>query len=557
MIADIRIRIIHHVIPLIIIVCLLATVVEADSDLTTEIIRDKIEQIRFFKKVKLGDASIASTKVLPEIYEQQNFQLIWTDADAILQLLDSVKSIIDDGLNPQDYHFKELLLYHNAIRAIGNNDPWLSTDFDILLTDSFIRLAYHLYFGKVDPAALHPGWNLSREIGSRNPTQVILEIILAGSIKSTIDSLKPRYPEYRRLKSVLAKYRNILSNGGWIPIPPGGALALGDRNPRVVQLRKRLALTDDVPAVNDDPEFFDETLEKAVKRFQTREELDPDGVVDRSTLRELNYPVEARIDQIRANLERMRWFLHDLPEQFVVVDIAGFLVNFYDKHHRIWQARAQVGDPFTETPCFKAEIKYMVINPSWTVPPGIAKREFLPMLRENPDNLNQTNLKIIDSRGKFVNPDNINWARYTKQAFPYRFYQQPGPDNPLGRIKFICPNPFYIYLHDTPETENFSEPWRAFSAGCIRVDKPLEFALQLLGKNSQWSLEKLNKIVGSGKTRTLFLPRKIPVMFLYVTVLAEQNGMTYFRDDLYGRDEAVISGLNSPFEFKKNNGIDF
>ena len=554
--ADIRIRIIHHVISLVILACLITPVVKADNDLTTEIIRDKIEQIRFFEKVKLGNASIASTKVLPEIYERQNFQLIWTDADAILQLLGAVKSIEDDGLSPQDYHFKELLFYHNAILSIGNNDPWLSSDFDILLTDSFIRLAYHLYFGKVDPAALHPGWNLSRQIDSRNPAQIILETILAGTIKSTIDSLKPKYPVYRRLKAALALYRNIQSDGGWKPISKGDVLAMGDRDPRVVQLRQRLALTDDVPAANDDPEFFDETLEKAVKRFQTREELDPDGVVDRPTLAELNYPVEGRIDQIRANLERMRWFLHNLPEKFVVVDIAGFFIKFYERKQMIWQARAQVGEPYTETPCFKAEIRYMVVNPSWTVPPGIAKRVFLPMLRENPDNLDQTNLKIIDSKGRFVNPDNINWQRYAKRAFPYRFYQQPGPDNPLGRIKFICPNPFYIYLHDTPETENFSESWRAFSAGCIRVEKPLEFALQLLGENSQWNPEKLKEIVGSGKTRTIFLPHRIPVMFLYVTVLAEQNGMIYFRDDLYGRDEDIINGLNSPFEFKKNGGIE-
>ena len=549
--ADIRPQITFAVFSLLVLVGLIVPVVAADNDLTTEIIRDKIEQIRFFEEVKLGDASIASTKVLPEIYEQQNFQIIWTDSDAIFQLLDAVKRIKEDGLNPQDYHLKELLLYHNAIQAIGRSDPWLSADFDILLTDSFIRLAYHLYFGKVDPTVLHPGWNLSRQFDSRNPSQVILEIILAGSIKSTIESLKPNYPVYRRMKSALAKYRNIQSKGGWTPIPKGDSLSLGDRDPRIVPLRQRLALTDNVPAENDDPEYFDEALEKAVKRFQTREELDPDGVVERSTLAELNYPVEGRIDQIRANLERMRWFLHDLPEQFVVVDIAGFSVNYYDRNQMIWQARAQVGDPYTETPCFKAKLQYMVVNPSWTVPPGVAKRVFLPMMRENPDNLNQTDLKIIDRKGKFVNPDNINWERYAKRAFPYRFYQQPGPTNPLGQIKFICPNPFYVYLHDTPEIENFTKSWRAFSAGCIRVEKPMEFAMQLLGDNSKWSLEKLKKLVESGKTRTIFLPRKIPVMFLYITVLAEQNGMTYFRDDLYGRDEAIIDGLNSPFEFKK------
>ena len=557
MLSDVRARIIHSIGCLMILAGLIAPVAEAQNDLAIEIIRDKIEQIRFFEEVKVGDASIASTKVLTEIYEQQNFRRLWIDPDTILHLLDAIRNIKDDGLHPEDYHLKELLLYHQAIQAIGTEDPWLSTDLDILLTDSFIRLAYHLFFGKVDPTTFNPGWNLSRQLKSRNPARVFLEIIRAGSIRSTIDSLKPKYPAYLRLKAALAKYRKIQLEGGWSHIPEGDVLRRGDRNPRIAIIRKRLALTDEMPAGSDDPEFFDETLERAVKRFQTRQEIDPDGAVDRPTLMELNYPVEWRIDQIRANLERMRWFLHDLPEQFVVADIAGFTISYYNRNRIIWKARAQVGDPFTQTPCFKADIKYMVLNPSWTIPPEIAKNDYLPMLRDNPDYLNQAGLKIVDKKGKTVNPDNINWSRYANRAFPFKFYQQPGPTNPLGRIKFICPNPFYVYLHDTPEKERFSESWRAFSHGCIRVDKPIEFAELLMGNKALWGLEKIKKIVASGKTQTIFLPRKIPVMFLYVTVLAEQNGMIHFRDDLYGRDEAIIKGLNAPFEFKKAGGVDF
>ena len=543
---------IHLVISVIIFAGLIPAVIHAQDDLIEEIIRDKIEQIRFFEEVRLGDAAIASTNVLPEIYEQQNFRLIWTDSAAIVQLLEAVRNIEDDGLDPQDYHLKELLLYHNALLAVGKKDPWLSADFDIILTDSFIRLAYHLYFGKVDPVTLNPGWNLSRRLEARNPARMILEIIQAGAVESTIDSLKPDYSVYLRLKSALAVYRQIQSKGGWETIPPGAVLKKGDRDPRIALLRQRLASTDGVSAINDDPEFFDEPLERAVKRFQTREEIDPDGVVGRPTLLELNHPVEWRIDQIRANLERMRWFLYDLPEQFVVVDIAGYIISYYSRNQLSWQARTQVGDPFTQTPCFKAEIQYMVLNPSWTVPPGIAKREYLPALRENPAYLNQTDLKIINSKGKFIDPGSIRWQRYLNRPFPYKFYQKPGPTNPLGRIKFICPNPFYIYLHDTPETENFSETWRAFSAGCIRVENPFEFAALLLDNQTKWSSENIQRAVDSGKTRTIFLPRRIPVMFLYVTVLAEPNGMVHFRDDVYGRDDAVINGLNAPFEFKLN-----
>jgi len=247
--------------------------VKAKDDLTTEIIRDKIEQIRFFEEVKLGDASIASTKVLPDIYEQENFRLLWTESDAIAQLVDALREIEDDGLNPEDYHLKELLLYHRAIQAIGHGDPWLSADFDLLLTDSFIRLAYHMYFGKVDPATLNPGWNLSRQFNDRHPAKAILEIIDAGSIKATIDSLKPQYPAYLRLKAALSKYRKIELNGGWASIPEGTVLRKGDRGPGVALLRKRLAMTDGVSAVNDDPGLFDDTLEKQSNAFKPVKKL--------------------------------------------------------------------------------------------------------------------------------------------------------------------------------------------------------------------------------------------------------------------------------------------
>ena len=526
---------------------LFAANVQANNDLITEIIQDKIEQLRSFKEVKFGDAAIASYDLMPELYERRGFKIAWTNYDAMAQLLEVVQDIAAEGLEPQDYHLRELTFYHRALQAFGEPDPWLLADFDILLTDSFIRLIYHLSFGKVDPITLHPGWNLSRPIHYRDPAREIEEIIVSGNIKSTIESLLPQNPVYSRLKSALTKYRKIQSRGGWKSIPSGNIMVKGDRDPRVAVLRQRLELTDGIPPENGDPEYFDETLEKAVKRFQTREELEPDGVVGRPTIRELNEPVTVPIAQIRANLERMRWFLHDLPDTYVMIDIAGFAVNYIQDGRLTWKARAQVGDPYTETPCFKANIKYVVLNPSWTVPPGIVKRELLPQLRKNPNHLKKVNLKVIDKKGITVNSDAIDWKKYTYRTLPYKFQQYPGPTNPLGRIKFICPNPFYVYLHDTPETEAFEETWRAFSHGCIRVEKPLELAELLLNNKSKMGLKQLEKIVALKKSRTIFLPRPVPAMFLYVTVLAEPDEMIYFRDDVYGRDEAVIKGLNEPF----------
>ena len=550
-------RIFHKIIILLFQTLLLAVPCKAQADLTSEIIRDKITQIRFFEQVKLGEAPIASTRVLPEIYEQRQFEPLWKRASNVTELIDAVGTIKKDGLNPRDYHYNELRRYHRTIQAIGDDDPWLAADFDILLTDSLIRLVYHLYFGKVDPTTFNPGWNLTRRFNLKNPARAIQDMIIGGLIATTIDSLKPQYPGYRRLKAALAKYEKIQSAGGWPVIPAGAVMRKGDRGPRIALLRKRLAATDGAPQGIGDPELFDDALESAVKRFQLREEIDSDGIVGRPTLNELNYPVTGRIDQIRANLERLRWFLHDLPEKFVVVDIAGFTLDVYTRNRIIWTARAQVGDPYTQTPCFKTRLKYMVFNPTWTVPPGIAGREYLPKLIENPDFLSETDLKVIDSDGREINPAGINWKRYANRRFPYRFFQAPGPENPLGRIKFICPNPYYVYLHDTPEAEKFREGWRAFSAGCIRVEKPLEFAVLLMDNENKWNLDKIRKSIESGRTRTVFLPRKMPIMFLYFTVRVEYNEMIHFRDDIYGRDDAVIKGLNAPFEFKHPGEIYF
>ena len=261
--------------------------------------------------------------------------------------------------------------------------------------------------------------------------------------------------------------------------------------------------------------------------------------------------VQVRIDQIRVNLERARWVFHAVQRKFVLVDIAGFEVEIREEGGLIWTCRAQVGKPYRETPVFRSDIKYLVFCPTWTIPPGILEKDTLPAVKRDPDYLTKRNINAIDRNGNVVDQATIDWSKYSAGDLPYTLRQEPGPNNALGQIKFIFPNPHFVYLHDTPSKSLFDSTDRAFSSGCIRVEKPFELAELLLNDPEKWNREEIKKAIESGKTRTVFLPEPIPVLLLYWTVEVSPDGAVYFKKDLYGRDEDVLEGLNGEFTFRK------
>ena len=522
----------------------------AQNELLREIIQTKVEQIRDYTPLKVGDATIASTSVLPGIYENSRFEPIWTNPDLIATYIRQVEEIKAHGLKPSDYHGPELSKFHRALRYDAYN-PWLQSDHELLLTDSVIRLLYHLFYGKVDPVSLHTGWNFNRSLGQRDPVRIIGDAIKDGTIGQLVNSLKPTHAYYQRLQAALIRYQTISEQNGWTTISPGPTLRLGNRDKRIKQLRQRLAITDDLPQPQRlDSDLFDEAVQQAVQHFQQRQSLEPDGIVDRITLEELNLPVEERIDQIKANLERARWVLHDLPDRFVVIDICGYMAYIYNAGKLEWSARIQVGQPYRQTPTFKSAIKYFVLNPTWTIPPGVLAQDILPESYQNPLYFEAHAIQIYDQRGRSMNPETIDLHNYDTRSFKYRFIQAPGPTNPLGVIKFMLPNRHFIYLHDTIEKEAFDEKWRAFSSGCIRVENPLAFAKALLNDPTQWDQPKLLRLVSSGKTRTIHMPTPLPILLLYMTVNVDQEGKIHFLEDVYQRDRDIIEGLDQPFVFK-------
>jgi murein L,D-transpeptidase YcbB/YkuD len=466
------------------------------ADITTEIIRTQVEQITRSGELGLGDEGIASVSVLPELYERCGFCLLWDNPDNIATLMQEIANIGEDGLDPEDYHFTALRDLHARIKAAESPAPEMLADFDLLLTDSLIRLGYHLIFGKVDPENLDPHWNLAIEIDDRDPVARIEEVLITGNLAKALEDLRPTHVAYKNLKTALATYRGIQATGGWEPVPTGATLKIGVTDDRVPALRKRLSTSGDLLDVPTDSSFFDESVEMAVKHFQRRHRLTVDGAAGKNTLEALNVPVETRIDQIRVNLDRARWVLHAIGGKFVLVDIAGFQAYFFKQDVVMWESRVQVGRPYRRTPVFRNDIKYLVFNPTWTVPPGILRRDILPAMKKNPNYLKERNINVIDRQGNIINHDAIDWSQYPKKRFPYMLRQDPGPRNALGLIKIMFPNKHLVYLHDTPSRSLFEREDRTFSSGCIRVEKPFELAELLLDNPAKWNPESIKACPG-------------------------------------------------------------
>ncbi len=290
----------------------------------------------------------------------------------------------------------------------------------------------------------------------------------------------------------------------------------------------------------DASERYDATLVQALEAFQRAQYLTADGHLGAATLAALNVPVAPRIDQLRVNLERARWLLHQLHGDFVMVDIAGYDIAFYKDGKPVWRSRVQVGQPYRSTPAFKSQITYLTLNPTWTVPPTILKNDILPKVRKNPGYLAANRIRVLDGQGRELSPASVNWAN--PRGIVLR--QDAGPDNSLGRVVIRFPNDYAVYLHDTPHQELFANPQRANSSGCIRVERPRELAELLLDDPVRWNRAVIDSAIDTGKTQTVMLGKPVPLLLAYWTVDLRDDGRIGFRPDIYRRDAALLVALN-------------
>jgi murein L,D-transpeptidase YcbB/YkuD len=515
-----------------------------------EAIRDRIDHLRYDTQQDLRGARIMGDELVARYYESQQFQPAWQDASRLDVLITSLGELRDDGLDPDDYHYGTLQSYRLDLR-MNRLTVQDRAHLDLLATDAFMLSLYHLYLGKVDPQKLSSQWNFSqRPVQVGDGLQRLAQRLAAGEVRETYAAIRPQHVWYQRGRERLREYRGIAANGGWPIVPEGPTLKPGMRDPRVLALRQRLRVTKDLPAtapVPADASLYDAEVATAVQFFQQRHGLAADGAVGPGTRAALNVPVEARIDQIRVNLERARWTLHEIKGDFVLVDVAGFYVSYFKDDEPVWTSRVVVGRDERETPIFRSTITYVVFNPTWTIPPGILVKDKLPELKRNPGALKRMHIRVLDGSGREVDPYSINWHKYGPSRLPpYQFRQDPGPDNALGLVKIMFPNPYLVYLHDSPAKSLYDQDQRTFSSGCIRVQQPFELA-ELVLNDPQWNQQSIQALVDSGETRTVNLAQPVPVLILYWTAQPRPDGQVIFRKDVYGRDPATLAALNSDY----------
>lgn len=504
-----------------------------------EQIREQVEQWRAAHVE--SDTAAAPGNAVIAFYEQNRFAPAWTRADDVDQLFTALKDMTSDGLDPEDFALSEL----QRLRGLAGGlqaTAQQRAQFDVLATDACMTALMQLYRGKVDPATLDTHWNFDpRQLNQVRGLQAVHDALAGGTVSTLFDRARPQHPQYDQLRAALAKLRTLAAQGGWSPLADGPTLKPGSRDPRVAALRKRLQLVG-YPVGDGVDDLYDPALEAALKQFQREQYLTADGHLGKATLAALNVPVAARIEQLRANLERARWLLHQLQGEFVVVDIAGYQVIYYKDGKPVWRSRVQVGKPYRSTPVFKSEITYITLNPTWTVPPTILKNDILPKVRKNPGYLAANRIRVLDTQGREVSPVSVNWAN--PRGIMLR--QDAGPGNSLGRLVIRFPNDYAVYLHDTPHQELFASEQRSFSSGCIRVELPRELAERLLDDPTRWNRAEIDRAIDTLKTQTVMLRKPIPLLLAYWTVDLREDGRVGFRPDIYQRDAPLLAALARP-----------
>jgi murein L,D-transpeptidase YcbB/YkuD len=316
---------------------------------------------------------------------------------------------------------------------------------------------------------------------------------------------------------------------------------------RIATVRKRLAVTGELrDDVSTTGHIYDEDLRAAVILFQERHRLTADGVIGKATLDAMNVAAASRLAQVRVNLERARWVISGLRDSFVLVNLPAFKVYLIRDGKNVWESRTQIGREARRTPSFRGDMRYIVFNPDWTVPPTILAQDVLAGMRKGENVVARKKLVILDRQGRMVDPKAIDWKNATPATFPYTLRQLPSDDNALGRVKFMFPNEHSIYLHDTPSRELFVPDRRTFSSGCIRVEHALDFARVLLERQGDWTAERIQAVIDAGRQQTVTLKERLPVLIVYWTVSVGASGELRFARDVYGLDAPLHRALDAP-----------
>ncbi|PTE22389.1 murein L,D-transpeptidase [Cereibacter changlensis JA139] len=476
-------------------------------------------------------------EAIAAFYRDRGYRPLWTGAEDSARreaLLSALSRAADHGLPVQRYDAAALIAGFRAAATEGDRGR-----LEVAMTRALVSYAHDLQSGVLEPGKVDPG--IKREVEKQDPllNLAAFERDPAGFLKS----LPPKDPEYARLVKEKIRLERLMLSGGWGPEVPATKLEPGAGGPALVALRDRLMAMGylDRSATS----VYDERIRAAVAAFQLDHGLEADGVAGQGTLAEINIPPQERLKSVLVAMERERWMGRDLGRRHIWVNLTDFRTRIVDEGKVTFETRSVIGKdvPDMRSPEFSDQMDYMVINPSWNVPRSITTKEYLPLMQRNPNAA--SHLVLVDRNGRAVNRGAVNFNAYNARNFPFSMRQPPSDGNALGLVKFMFPNQWNIYLHDTPSKSLFDREARAFSHGCIRLADPFDFAYALLAAQTDDPEGLFQGHLRSGKETVVRLDQPVPVHLVYFTAYSSAKGKMNYRRDVYGRDGVIYEALTA------------
>ncbi|MFT4570479.1 MAG: murein L,D-transpeptidase YcbB/YkuD [Hyphomicrobiaceae bacterium] len=511
--------------------------------------------------------AVSVCRDLRTAYTSRVFRPVWVGNDDATARLEALARALQDGRRhalPGDSEWVAGLLESaSELSGVASPDvvPGVLAAIDVAASQAFLRAARERARGRLDPAVADPQWFIPRP--AYNAVAALEEAAISGDVGGVLDRQVPTSHGYSILLEALEASQRE-GDDTFDPIPAGGTLRSGSHNRRVVWLRARLR----VEAAAGEASLFDENLEAAVKTFQQAHGLNPDGVVGGHTLASLNAPPYWRRAQLAANLERLRWLGGQPQGRYILVDVAEARLRLFEDDALVLEMRIAVGTDENQTPSFQGRMTYLVFRPFWNIPESIAGEEIVPNVLADPDYLASHEIDLLpgwksDAEVEAVDPASVQWSDLDPEHLPFRMRQRPGRLNPLGNVKFMFPNSFNIYLHDTSNRGIFARDGRNLSHGCVRIQKPVSLATYLLRRNEEWNVAKIEEAMSAEATSEIGLPEPIPVYLVYRTVFADSQGRIVYRNDPYERDAPLATALgylapaeNPALEEPSERGLD-
>jgi len=499
-------------------------------------------------------------KLMTEFYQSYGYSLPWVrgmePSAQARQVIAILKNADQEGLFAEDYDGSR---WGDRVARLKPTAPQPSeadaVRFDAALTVCVMRYVSDLHIGKVNPK--HFGFGFDIEAKKYDlPGFLKKDVVDASDVAGILAQVEPPYPGYRRTIKALQTYLELAKEYDGEPLPAvKGTIAPGDSYPGVPRLIRFLRLVGDLPPdanVPEDETIYQGPLVDAVKSFQRRHGRDSDGRIGSQTLADLNVPLRQRVRQMQLTLERWRWMPDAYQKAPIVVNIPEFRLRAYDEKFKIaLTMNVVVGKAYDHsTPVFEEKMAYVVFRPYWNVPYSIAKAEYLSRIARDPDYLSKKGFEVVNSRQEVVTSGTVTSDVLAQLRAGKLFIRQaPGPKNSLGLVKFIFPNDYSVYMHDTPAQEFFSKSRRDFSHGCIRLGKPADLAVWVLRDNPGWNMDRVRAAMNGGATQQVNLAHRIPVLIVYGTVIVTEDGTVHFYDDIYGHDASLEEVLDKGYPY--------